>query len=88
MMMHDDYEEETMMINEPTKIVDVAEAARWLAEGRTYQWMVEQYRTKYGIETTVSMWGDLRAVFNRVNRIGTVPEFIEWFDQIEEGFKA
>lgn len=39
-------------------------------------------------EDTFLQGHDLRAVFNRVNRIGTVAEFIEWFDKIEEGFKA
>lgn len=42
------------------KIQDESEVIRWFEEGRTYQWMIEEYRRKYDIETVVSMWGNFR----------------------------
>ncbi|MEU7030036.1 hypothetical protein AB0A60_25565 [Streptomyces sp. NPDC046275] len=48
-----------------TKIQDKSEVLRWFAEERTYAWMVEQYKTKYNIETTEPMW----AAFRRRNGI-------------------
>ncbi|MEV5149978.1 hypothetical protein AB0L14_37905 [Streptomyces sp. NPDC052727] len=44
----------------PRKIVDEQEVIRWFEEGRTYTWMQETYREKYGIETTIPMWSAFR----------------------------
>jgi hypothetical protein len=44
----------------PTKIVNEQEVMRWFAEGRSYQWMVEEYKRKYGIDTVPSLWGNFR----------------------------
>ncbi|UZJ23730.1 hypothetical protein RHODO2019_10985 [Rhodococcus antarcticus] len=43
-----------------SKIVNEQEVVRWFEEGRTYRWMVEEYRRKYDIETVVSMWSNFR----------------------------
>ena len=43
-----------------TKIQDKAEVLRWFEEQRTYAWMVEQYKTKYGIDTSEPMWAAFR----------------------------
>lgn len=43
-----------------SKVQDMQEAVRWLEEGRTYQWIVDEYLRKYNIETTISMWAALR----------------------------
>jgi hypothetical protein len=43
-----------------SKIVDESEVIRWFEEDRTYPWMQEQYREKYGIETTIPMWSAFR----------------------------
>lgn len=41
----------------PTKIVDEDEARRLLLdEGWTYPQMVDLYREKYGVETSITMW--------------------------------
>ncbi|HLL67543.1 MAG TPA: hypothetical protein VK453_17795 [Micromonosporaceae bacterium] len=42
------------------KIVDEQEVVAWFAEGRTYRWMSEDYRRKYNIETSPSLWGTYR----------------------------
>lgn len=43
-----------------SKIQNEQEIIRWFDEGRTYSWMVEEYRRKYGIETRTSMFGNFR----------------------------
>ena len=43
-----------------SKIVNEQEVVRWFNEGRSYQWMIEEYRRKYNLETTPSMWGNFR----------------------------
>lgn len=42
------------------KIQDEGELIRWIEEGKTYQWMVEEYRRKYNIETVPSMFSNFR----------------------------
>ncbi len=42
------------------KIVDEGEVVRWFEEGRTYEWMCQEYRRKYDIETWPSLWGNFR----------------------------
>ncbi|SNS50738.1 hypothetical protein [Actinacidiphila glaucinigra] len=44
----------------PRKIVNEQEVIRWFEENRTYTWMQEEYRRKYGIETTIPMWSAFR----------------------------
>ncbi|WP_224273772.1 hypothetical protein [Nocardioides lacusdianchii] len=54
------------------------EVVRWLEEGRTYQWMVDTYRRKYEIETTISMWAALRRRNGIENRIVRDVDLIPW----------
>lgn len=42
------------------KIVNVDEARAWIVEGKSYQWIIEQYRERYDVETTVAMWSNFR----------------------------
>jgi hypothetical protein len=44
----------------PRKIQDEQEVVRWFEEGKTYEWMQQTYREKYGIETTIPMWAAFR----------------------------
>lgn len=62
----------------PSKVQDMAEAVRWLEEGRPYSWMVEQYRVKYNIETTISMWAALRRRHGIDSRIVRDDTLIPW----------
>lgn len=48
------------MARRNSKIQDEAEIKRWIEEGRTYPWMVEQYREKYNIEVVPSFFGNFR----------------------------
>lgn len=61
------------------KIVNESEVIRWFEEGRTYQWMVEEYRRKYNIETVPSLWGNFRRRRGLPRRITRDDELIPWF---------
>ena len=50
-----------------SKVVNVDEAKRWIVEGRSYQWIIGQYRDRYQVDTTVTMWSN----FRRRQGIGT-----------------
>ena len=50
-----------MLVAARSKIVDRAEVLRWFEEDRSYPWMVEEYRRKYNVETTISMWSEFRS---------------------------
>ena len=56
----------------------MAEAIRWLEGGKTYQWCVEEYRRKYGIDTSISMWAALRRRNGIDNRIVRDEALIPW----------
>ncbi|MFI0985009.1 hypothetical protein [Streptomyces exfoliatus] len=62
----------------PRKIQDEQEAIRWLEEGRTYTWIVERYKEKYGIETTVPMWSTFRRRRGIERRVVRDTELIPW----------
>ncbi len=42
------------------KIQDEAEVTRWFSEGRTYEWMVQEYARKYHLEVVPSLFGNFR----------------------------
>ncbi|WP_240942573.1 hypothetical protein [Planosporangium thailandense] len=65
-----------------SKIVNEQEVIYWIEEGRTYKWIVEEYRRKYNIETTISMWGNLRRRRGIDTRIVHDEDLIPW--QVEE----
>ncbi|WJN63045.1 immunity repressor [Streptomyces phage phiScoe3] len=60
------------------KIVDEGEVIRWFEEGRTYHWMVDEYRRKYNIETVPSLWGNFRRRRGLQRRITRNDELIPW----------
>lgn len=60
------------------KIVDEQEVLRWFEEGRTYEWMCEQYRDKYGIDTVPSLWGNFRRRRGLTRRIAWDDDLIPW----------
>lgn len=61
-----------------SKVQNMQEVIRWLEEGKTYQWMVEEYRRKYNIETTISMWAALRRRQGIDTRIVRDEKLIPW----------
>ena len=62
----------------PTKIVNHQEAVTWFEEGHTYQWMIDEYRRKYGVETGLSFWGSFRARYGLPRRIERDHDLIPW----------
>ncbi|WP_207207318.1 hypothetical protein [Xylanimonas protaetiae] len=62
----------------PTKIVDEREVIRWIEEGRTYRWIQEEYRRKYGIETGLAMWSNVRLRRGLEPRIARDDQLIPW----------
>ncbi|MEV4642784.1 hypothetical protein AB0J80_36130 [Actinoplanes sp. NPDC049548] len=42
------------------KIQNEDEARRWIEEGKSYPWIILEYKRKYGIETTAAMWSNFR----------------------------
>lgn len=61
-----------------SKIVNESEVIHWMEEGRTYAWMVEEYKRKYNIETVQSMWGNFRRTRGLPRRIARNDELIPW----------
>ena len=64
-----------------SKIVNEQEVIDWFAEGKKYAWMTEEYRTKYHIETRLSMWGNFRRRRGLARRITRDDDLIPWFVQ-------
>lgn len=61
-----------------TKIQNEQEAIRWIEEGRTYQWIVEEYERKYNITTTPTMWSNFRRRKGIEGRIVRDDDLIPW----------
>ncbi|MFG3421255.1 hypothetical protein ACIBTZ_13125 [Micromonospora sp. NPDC049460] len=61
-----------------SKIQNEQEVLRWFEEGRSYQWMVEEYRRKYGIETVPSLWGNFRRRRGLQRRTTRDDDLIPW----------
>ncbi|ROR95528.1 hypothetical protein EDD28_0084 [Salana multivorans] len=60
------------------KVQDVAEVERLLREGATYQGMVDLYRAKYNIETSIQMWAKWRSKLGLPTRVGRHLSLIPW----------
>lgn len=60
------------------KIVNEQEVIRWYQEGKTYQWMVEEYERKYGIQIRASAFSSLRRKYGLERRIVRNDDLIPW----------
>ena len=60
------------------KIKDEGEIVRWLEEGRTYAWMVEEYDRKYNLQTSPSMFSNFRARRGLERRSARDDDLIPW----------
>lgn len=61
-----------------TRIQDVDEVQRWFAEGRSYQWMCEEYERRYNIEVTPNVFGNLRRRLGLELRPARDNDLIPW----------
>ena len=62
----------------PSKIVDASEVKRWIEEGRTYAWMVEEYARKYDIEMSIGAFSTFRYRHGMPRRIPRDVNLIPW----------
>lgn len=69
-----------------SKIQNENEVMRWFRQGRTYAWMVEEYRRKYNIETTISMWGNFRRRHGLERRVAWDDQLIPWVVKLEHRY--
>lgn len=66
-----------------SKIQDEAEVIRWIEEGKTYQWMTDEYRRKYNIDTVPSLWSNFRRRKGLNRRITRDDTLIPWAVNVE-----
>ena len=62
----------------PSKIVDHSEIDRWIAEGRTYRWMAEEYERKYNLQVVPTMFSNYRARRGLPRRLVWDDKLIPW----------
>lgn len=61
-----------------SKIVDEGEVTRWIEEGQTYAWMVEEYARKYNLQVSPSMFSNFRHRRGLSRRSARNDELIPW----------
>ncbi|PPT16679.1 hypothetical protein CYQ11_19695 [Streptomyces cinnamoneus] len=61
-----------------TLVQNEQEAIRWIEENRDYQWIVDKYLEKYGIQTTTSMWATFRHRKGLKRRLTRDTNLIPW----------
>lgn len=61
-----------------SKIQDETEVIRWMEQGWTYQEIVDEYRRKYNIETTLSMWSNFRRRRGLDRRFNRDDSLVPW----------
>ena len=61
-----------------TKIQDAAEVRRWLDEGRTYDWMIQEYGRKYELSVSRGMFSNFRARNGMDRRVARDDDLIPW----------
>lgn len=60
------------------KLGNRTEAVRWLAEGKTYAWCVDEHLRRYNVKTSLSMWAKLRKQAGLERRITRDETLIPW----------
>jgi hypothetical protein len=68
------------------KIQDETEVKRWFEQGRTYQWMIDQYIEKYNIETTIATWSNFRRRHGLDRRMAWDSQLIPWKVELEHRY--
>ena len=71
-----------------SKIVDETEVEHWIAEGRTYAWMAEEYLRKYNLEISPTTFSNLRARKGLPRRFARDVSLIPWEIKPEHRFAA
>ncbi|MFI9205305.1 hypothetical protein [Streptomyces sp. NPDC053048] len=60
------------------KIRDEDEVKQWFRQGKTYDWMIEEYKRKYNETTTRAMWSTFRSRKKLPRRNVRDAELIPW----------
>ena len=60
------------------KIQDETEVKRWFAEGKTYEWMCQEYERKYNLQVVPSTFGNFRRKHGIPLRIVRDEALIPW----------
>lgn len=63
------------------------EVRRWFEEGKTYAWMVQEYKRKYGLDVTGTMFSNRRASRGWERRIARDDNLIPWDVKPEHRWK-
>ena len=66
-----------------SKIVDDGEVIRWITDGRTYRWMVEEYERRYDLRVSPTMFSNFRRRHGLDRRITRDHELIPWETKTE-----
>lgn len=61
-----------------SKIQSEQEVIRWLEEGKTYQWMADEYMRRYNLEVTPTMFSNFRARRGLSRRFTRNDDLIPW----------
>lgn len=61
-----------------SKIVSEDEVLRWIREGKTYAWMVEEYERRYNVQITQSAFANLRYRRGLDRRIARSDDLMPW----------
>ncbi|MYT31763.1 hypothetical protein GTY73_23770 [Streptomyces sp. SID8354] len=69
-----------------SKIQDEQEAICWIEEGRPYSWIVDEYKKKYNIETSPSLWASFRSRRGLKRRTARNTDLIPWTVKEEHWF--
>ncbi|MEU7570344.1 hypothetical protein [Micromonospora sp. NPDC049240] len=64
-----------------SKVQSEQEIIRWFEQGKTYQWMVEEYKRKYDIDVVPSFFGNFRRRHGLERRVTRNEELMPWFVQ-------
>ena len=66
-----------------SKIIDEQEVLRWFEEGKSYNWMCNEYLSKYNIETVSTMWSNFRSRRGLPRKIARNDNLIPWAVNLE-----
>lgn len=62
----------------PSKVPDEGEVKRWILEGKTYAWMVEEYKRKYNLEVAPTLFSNFRYRHGLPRRAARDEALIPW----------
>ena len=61
-----------------SKVVNQQEIVRWFEEGRSLSWMVQEYKRKYHVDVTDSMFGNIADDLGIEYRLVFADELVPW----------